>query len=287
MSVLFFGDPAGALALIERGVQLVGLVHGRPGGRGRRALSPHLVGLPRWRLPDLSSPSVVAALADTAPRLIVSYFYPRMIPQSVLNLAPGINVHPSDLPRWRGPDPCTWAIRSGDAQTAICVHQLTEGIDEGDVLHRLVVPIMPRDNTGRLAKRVENLGADLVADVAEQILAGKAPTARPQTGSVTWAPTLDPDDWEIDWHQPAKVVDAWVRAASPEPGAYTGIGRELLVILDGRPVDAEQFERLEPATPFVRAGRAYIRCGLGAYRVDRVRLGRRFLTGRQFAALLV
>ena len=54
---------------------------------------------------------VVKALAGTTPTLIVACFYPKLIPRSVLDLAPGINVHPSPLPRWRGPDPCTWSIR--------------------------------------------------------------------------------------------------------------------------------------------------------------------------------
>ena len=287
MSVLFFGDPAGALALVERQIPLVGLVHGRPGGRGRRALTPHLTGLPRWHLPDLSDALVIDALTQTAPSLIVSYFYPRTIPQSVLQLAPGINVHPSDLPRWRGPDPCSWAIRSGDESTAVCIHYLSEGIDEGDVLQRVEVPIRDRDTTGSLAQRVEILGAGLIADMAARLLAGQVVDAVPQSGPVTWAPMMAPDDWEIDWSQSAESIDRLVRAAAPDPGAYTGIGQELLVILDGRPVEAEQFAVLEPGTPFISGGRAHIRCGVGAYRVNRVRVGRRSLSGRQFAALLV
>ncbi len=105
MSVLYFGDPAGALALMDRGVTLCGVVHGRRGGRGWRGLVPRLGDLPRWRLPDLEDPALAAELSALEPRLIVAAFYPRLIPRQVLDIAPGINVHPSDLPRWRGPDP--------------------------------------------------------------------------------------------------------------------------------------------------------------------------------------
>ena len=287
MSVLYFGDPAGALALMDRGITLCGVVHGRRGGRGWRGLVPRLGGLPRWRLPDLEDPALVADLSALEPRLIVAAFYPRLIPRAVLDIAPGINVHPSDLPRWRGPDPCAWAIRAGDRETAVCVHWLTEALDEGDVLYREPVAIGARESAGRLAARVEALGAERIADVAVMLLSGAPLEAEPQTGEVTWAPLVEPDDWEIDWNASAQTVGCWVRAASPDPGAYTGIGDELLVIYAGAPVDAGPFTALAPGTPYVRGGRVHIRCAEGAYRLDRVRLGRRAMTGRALAGLLV
>lgn len=287
MSVLYFGDPRGALALRARDVPLVGVVHGRRGGPGWSTLLPHLRDTPRWMRPDLKDPAIVDALAARAPRLIVACFYPRRIPAAVLALAPGINAHPSDLPRWRGPDPCGWAIRSGDATTAVCIHRLTEGLDEGDVLLREETPIGPRETGGALAERLEARGAELIADVAARWVAGEVPTAKPQAGEVSWAPLVDDDDWEVDWSRPADEVDRFVRAAAPEPAAFTGLYDELLVVLRGRPVEAGAFESLDPGTPFVRDGRTFIRCGEGAYRLDRVRLGRRPLTGKALAALLV
>ena len=287
MNVLYFGDPAGALAVLDRGIDLVGVVHGRPGGRLRRSLVPRVRHLPRWHLPNLNDDAVFDALSATRPELIVAYFYPHRIPQRILDVCPGINVHPSALPRWRGPDPCTWTIREGDTQTEICVHWLAEGIDEGDVLDRYSVAVRPRENSGMLAARLEILAADRIAGVAHKIASGQALTGEVQSGKVTWAPILDADDWEIDWTQSAELVDRWVRAASPEPGAFTGIGEELLVIYGGRAVRAERFDSLEPGTPFIMGGRAHIRCGVGAYRIDRVCIGRRFLTGRQFTQLLI
>lgn len=285
--VLYFGDPRGALALLDRGVPLAGVVHGRRGGPGWRALLPRLAGVPRWLLPDLEDPVVIATLGALRPTLIVSAFYPRRIPEAVLALAPGINVHPSDLPRWRGPDPCHWTIRAGDERTAICVHRLTAEIDAGDILLREPHVVRPRETGGALAARLEARGAELIAEVAERWLAGDPPPARPQRGPVTWAPQVAPADLEIDWTRPAAEIDRLVRASSPEPGAFTGIGDELLVVLAGRPARAWTFEPLPPATPFVRAGRPFVRCGDEAYELVRVRLGRRTLTGHSLARLLV
>ena len=58
MRILYFGDPAGALALLDKDMDVVGVVHGRPGGRLRRALVPRVRQLPRWHLPDLNDDSI-------------------------------------------------------------------------------------------------------------------------------------------------------------------------------------------------------------------------------------
>lgn len=289
MRILYFGDPRGALALMDRGVTPVGLVHGRRGGPGWTRLLARLKSaeVPRWMRPDLGDPSTLDTLAALEPELIVAAFYPRRIPPAALALAPGINVHPSDLPRWRGPDPCTWAIRSGDETTALCVHRLTEGLDEGDVLVREAVEIRPRESAGQLAERLEARGAALIAEVAARLARGEAVEAKPQSGEVTWAPLVDDDDWEIDWSGSAEAVDRFVRAAAPDPGAFSGLEDELLVILRGAPVPAGRFEAVPPGSPFVTDGRFFIRCGEGAYRLDRVRLGRRAMTGKALAALFV
>lgn len=284
--ILYLGDPQGALALLRRGLRPVGIVHGRIGGPGWRALVPQVRDLPRFLNADLNDPQVQGALAALAPELLVAGFYPRRIPPAVLALAPGINVHPSDLPRWRGPDPTHWTIRAGDATTALCVHWLTAGLDEGDVLVRQPEAVQPRETAGHLAERLEARGADLLAETAARLVAGEIMEATPQAGEVTWAPLVPGEQLEVDWTRPAAEVDALIRASLPWPGAFTGLGGELLVLLAGRPVDVGAFSPLPPGTPFVRADRLHIRCGEGAWRIDRARLGHRDLTGAKLARLL-
>jgi methionyl-tRNA formyltransferase len=285
--ILYFGEPRGVLHLLDRKVNVVGIVHGRPGGIGYRAMVPRVRAIPRWSRADLHDPEIVAELAELAPTMLVSCFYPRRIPPEVLALAPGINVHPSDLPRWRGPDPAWWAIQEGDTHTAVCVHDLAEGYDEGDVLYRERFEIGPRESGGALALRMEALAAEIQADVVARLVAGETFEREPQGEGTTWAPLVKADDAEIDWTQSNIVVDRRIRAAAPEPGAFSGIGEELLVVFSGTPVDAGKFEILPPGTPFVMGEMAHIRCGEGAFRLGRLQLGRRRLTGRSFAALLV
>jgi methionyl-tRNA formyltransferase len=287
MRILYFGDPAGGLALIDHGLTPVGVVHGRRGGVGTQTFYDAVKHLPRWRLPALDDQRMIDALAALKPDLVVASFYPQLIPQAVLDLAPGINVHPSALPRFRGPDPCGWTIRSGDTETAITVHWLTEGFDEGDVIQQWPVSVSSRETTGRLAKRLEAQGARRVADIALRIAQGLKVDSKPQTGTITWAPVVPDDQWEIDWSEDAMTIDRLVRAAQPEPGAYTGVGHELMVLLNARAVSARNFNILPFGTPYVDREYLHIKCGEGALQIRRVRLGRRILRGQELARLFV
>ena len=168
----------------------------------------------------------------------------------------------------------------------LCVHALTEALDAGDIYLRHSVEIGPKEDVGRLSLRLETLGADLITKVAVSWLQGGALNATPQSGTVTWAPQLDEDWWEIDWTKTSSEVDRFVRAAHSHPGAYTGIGNELLVIQKAFEVDAEQFSILSPGTPFIREQFVWIRCGEVALAIERVKLGRRQMSGADFAKLL-
>ena len=240
------------------------------------------------------------ALKALEPELIVSGFYPRAIPAAVLALAPGYNVHPSDLPKWRGPDPAYWVIRSGDTHTAICVHQLTPELDEGAIAHRVEVKVRPRESGVALARRLERDAALTLADfiaslyqraTREGVAVGQLEVAlSPQEGEASWAPLVSPDEVEIDWASSAEEVERFVRAASPYPGAFsaldTGFQPELLVVYRGRAHRDERLETIPTGAPIVMGGRCYIKCGEGAYRLDRVRVGRREMSGERLAELL-
>ncbi len=277
----------GALALLKSDIRPIGLVHGRRGGPGWLKLLACCGDIPRFMTPNLEEKKAQDALLELAPTLLVSSFYPRRIPVALLNKVPGLNVHPSDLPRWRGPDPCTWTIFEGDQRTAICIHWLTEEIDEGDILDRHPIMVKPRESAGSLSRRLETLGAQRMAAVVARLRDGQDLPSVPQRGSITWAPIHEPEFWEIDWRQDAVAIDRFVRAAAPFPGAYTGLGDELLVVISGAPVNANAFQSLDPGTPFIASGVTHIRCGTGAFRLGRLRLGRRQLTGRRLTDLLI
>ncbi len=307
MRVLYFGDPRAGLGLLsakELGVELCGIVHGRSGGEGARKLSSALKtspSLPRWRLPNLDDPEIQEALALTQPELIVSSFYPRRIPEAVLKLAPGVNVHPSALPKWRGPDPAFWVIYHREDKTAITIHRLSPALDEGHILMAETIDVRRRESGGALAVRLERRAASfMVSYVIDSAQLHRSDPQKwrdhlqgePQEGESSWAPLVDPDELEIDWSMTATQVEAFVRAAAPEPCAYSGLGHELMVIHHGRvgvfdrPLQSAEDQVIPVGQAFLDEGRCFIRCGEGFYQLDDVSIGRRRLRGERLAALL-
>ena len=173
------------------------------------------------------------AIAALAPDLLVSYAYGRIFGPKFLGLFPkgGINVHPSLLPRWRGPTPIPEAILRRDRETGVTVQRLALGIDEGDILAVERIPLRGRETTEDLAEMAALIGADLVSGVVADIAAGRE-KAVPQTGPVLYCGMLRKEDGQIDWNEPVMDIDARVRAYFPWPGAYTWFKGQRLSILE-------------------------------------------------------
>lgn len=168
-------------------------------------------------------------LRALGPDLIVSWFWTRKLPRAVLDVAPAIGVHPSLLPRWRGPDPYFWAIASGDEVTGVTVHALEEEYDTGAILAQRELRIEPSWNAWTLARKLDRPSLALLRAVVSDFAKGAAAVPRPQDERLaTLAP--EPEDLEIRWSQPAAHIERLIRAAAPWPGAFTDVHGRTVVI---------------------------------------------------------
>lgn len=246
----YFGLPLGALALARAGFVPSVVVLGHtdtPGARRvRRELSRRALILAR---PDLDAPDVVAALASARPDAILSWFYPKRLPEPVLRLAPrgAFGAHPSLLPRWRGPDPTFWAIFSGDHETGVSLHRLEAEYDTGAVIASERLDIGREDTAWRLAKRLDRPGLRLMVRCAQLLSEGQDLRGVPQDDQLaTPAPLPDEQLLSIDWARPAEEIVRLVRAAAPYPGASAELGDELVEVLDAAIYEPALPRALEP-----------------------------------------
>ncbi len=148
--------------------------------------------------------------------------YGGLVPAAVLDMPRHgwINLHFSDLPRWRGAAPVQWAIRAGDTTTASCVFQLEETLDTGDVYSRVTVDIADQ-NAGELLESMANSGAEQLLEVVNTIENGTA-IAVPQTSQgVTVARMLTHADGFVDFAADAATTERIIRSVTPNPGAWT------------------------------------------------------------------
>jgi methionyl-tRNA formyltransferase len=284
VKIAFFGLPLAALLLAGDGHEIAyaGIVPGVGERRLRRLMAASRCGGCLRRMPDLSKKRVQRDLRAALPELVVSWFWVKRIPPEILGLAPSVGVHPSLLPRHRGPDPYFWAIDAGDDVTGVTAHVLAPDYDTGAILGRRTLRIDSRYNAWKLAKALDRPSLALLRDVVRAYAEGRAPIAVPQDETAaTTAPQPTDEDLAIRWSWPAGRIERRVRAAAPRPGAWTEIGETVVVLERVRVTD--DFPRvLVPGEAAIRRdGTAVVCAGDGALELlegraedDDTRLGR-------------
>lgn len=267
-------------ALLEQGHEVsVGTQPARPAGRGRRlrptpvaaAAAVAELGLDAVELDDVNDPEGLAWLTETHPDLLVVVAFGQKLGAAVRAVAPWgcINVHPSLLPRWRGAAPVQAALLAGDEQTGVCIIDVVERMDAGDVLG--CVKTSTRGKTAaQLLDELSSTGALLLIDVIDRLARGDMKRIVQDEGEVTRARKLSADDGRVRWEHEAADVDRRVRAVTPRPGAFALIdGETRLTILSGEPLAGA---RGPLPGEIVEAGREgiVVACGRGAYRITRL-----------------
>ncbi|MDP6455274.1 MAG: methionyl-tRNA formyltransferase [SAR202 cluster bacterium] len=296
--IVFMGTPDIALpvldALIIQGYQMVGVYtrRDRRAGRGRQmAASPIKTlaierGIPVFQPASLRTDKAAQAeLAALKPDVIVVAAYGLFLPVEVLELPPFgcLNIHPSLLPRHRGPSPVATAILDGDVQTGVSLMKLDEGMDSGPILAQRDAAIGDQENTEDLTERLFEMGASLLIETLPKWIDGTI-TANPQDDSqVTVSGLLERADGEIDWSRPADEIARKVRAFHPWPGTFTTWNGKSLKVIDalsssGSPSGATPGDvvRADDAQPAIVTGN-------GTLILKRIQLeGRKPVTASEF-----
>ncbi len=239
--IVFMGTPDFAVAsldvLLESGYDVVAVVSqpDRPKGR-KRVLTPPPVkvaaqkhGLPVLQPEKLRAQEAVDALRQWQPDLIVTAAYGQILPKAVLDLPKHgcINVHASLLPKYRGGAPIHYAVMHGEEKSGVTIMYMAEGLDTGDIISKVEVPIMVDDTTGSLHDKLSSAGAALLQETVPQLLAGTAARVPQDDALATYAPNISRDDERIDWTKSAQAIFNQVRGLNPWPVAFTTLQGEV------------------------------------------------------------
>ena len=264
MRLIFAGLPLAALLLHHDGHEIVYAAICRRRALGTRRLKRQVTHVAV--VPDFSDPSTVARVREARPDLLVSWFWTKRIPRDVLAIPRfgAIGVHPSLLPRHRGPDPYFWAIDAGDEVTGVTVHRLEEDYDTGAIYAQRTLPIDPSWNAWTLAKRLDLPSLQLLREVVNRFSAGSPPFQRAQDEAIaTAAPAPTEEDLTVRWNDASEKIARRVRAAAPWPGMAAEIG-DVPVILTRVRVATEFPRALHPGEAAVVSGVAVVRTRDGA-----------------------
>lgn len=159
------------------------------------------------------------------PDMVVVISYGVILRENVLNSAPCINIHPSDLPRYRGPSPIRTAIYNGDTKSAVCLMQMTTELDAGDIYMRQEFDIGQNDTNETIEKKVSEIGSRLVVDY---LSAPEKYKPVPQTGEITYTRKFTGADEIIDWARTPEQIHNQIRALGAGRTKINGIEVKIL-----------------------------------------------------------
>ena len=162
---------------------------------------------------------------DYAPDMVVVVSYGVILRDNVLNSAPVINIHPSDLPQYRGPSPIRTAIFNGDKQSAVCLMKLVAEMDAGPVYMRTPFEIGDNDTNETIEKRVSEIGSNMLV---EYLGAPEKYNATAQSGVPTFTRKFTGDDEVIDWSRGVRAVHNQIRALGAGRTKINGIDVKIL-----------------------------------------------------------
>ena len=166
--------------------------------------------------------------------LLVVVAFGRIFPGGFLELFPrgGINVHPSLLPRHRGPSPIPAAILAGDRETGVTVQRLAARMDSGDILKAGRLPLSGAETTGSLTTVLADLGAELLVQTLAEVEQGRERGTPQAEAEATYCRLVRKQDGRIPWDREAGHIERLIRAYHPWPGAFTTFRGQVLHLLE-------------------------------------------------------
>ena len=183
---------------------------------------------------DPNAPAVVAQLESLAPDFIFSFYYRRLLSETLLAIPSvgAFNMHGSLLPKFRGRAPVNWAVLHGETETGASLHRMIAKPDAGALVDQEAVPILPNDTAGEVYDKVSCAAEVVLMRSLPALMNGTARETPLDLSQGSYYGGRKPEDGRIDWRDSAQVIHNLVRAvAPPYPGAFMDIDAGRLFVM--------------------------------------------------------
>ena len=264
----------------EAGHEIIGVYTqpDKPKGRGKSLQYPPVkekaleYGIPVYQPPKVREPEVIEEIRALQPEVIVVVAFGQILPEAILNIPRlgCVNVHASLLPKYRGAAPIQQVIIDGEKESGVTTMYMAKGLDTGDMIERVVVPIDEKETGGSYHDKLAAAGAKLILSTLEKLKQGTAPRI-PQDDSLScYAHMLDKQMAVIDWSKSAHEIDCLIRGLNPWPIALTSLAGERLKVFAAEKAAGNG----EPGTVLEADPKKglTVACGEGALRLTEIQL---------------
>ena len=227
----------------------------RKAGRGMKKIPSHVknaankLGLPIMQPQSLKSLEVFNAIKDLKADILVVAAYGLIIPEKILNLFHKgcLNVHASLLPRWRGAAPIHRAIESGDNKIGVTIMKVVSKLDAGPMIRKISVDLLDQSTAGEMTDLMSLKGAELMAEVLEDIAKGNEIKFTPQDETkVTYANKINKIEGKLNLDDSPDKLVRKIKAFNPYPGITYIFRSKILKIWDAIPINLLPVRNFSP-----------------------------------------
>ncbi|MGA2157942.1 MAG: methionyl-tRNA formyltransferase [Dehalococcoidia bacterium] len=301
MKTVFMGSPDFALPALQSlmsnkyDIRMVYTQPDKRTGRGQQVMSCAVKkfaaanGLNVAQPESLRDANVLAELSNIRPDIIVVAAYGQILPETILRIPKYkcINIHPSLLPKYRGPSPIAAAILNGDAETGVTIMLIEKKVDSGPILRQRRTAISDADDAESLSGKLAALGAGLLIETLPDWIAGKIEPVEQDDSLAGYTGMETKEDGRLDLNLPAVQLWRKVRAYHPWPGCYVLWKGGRLKIIKAIPVNDGVHSEIGQiiALPHVQTARLAVQTGDGLLGLITVQPeGKREMAAAEFIA---
>lgn len=242
IKIIFTGTGEFAAIILEKIIQSQFLQIGfvitstdKPAGREKKIVnSPVKETALKYSLPIIQPQKISDAkkeIARYAPDFNIVADYGQIIPKDILEIPKfkSINIHPSLLPKYRGPSPIQTAIINGDKTTGATIMLMDEKMDHGPIISQRKITIIRRETTPSLEKKIAKQASALLLKILPLYISKKVDFQRQNDLKASYTKMLTRQDGKIDFKkESAQSIEQKIRGLNPWPGVWT--------IIDGKRV---------------------------------------------------
>lgn len=244
MKIIFMGTPDFSVmtleSLVNAGHQVAAVVTqpDKPKGRSGKMQYPPVkakaleLNIPVYQPKKVKEPDFFEVIKKINPDVIVVIAFGQILPKIILDYPKYgcINIHASLLPKYRGAAPIQWSVINGEKETGITTMQMDVGLDTGDMIDRVVVPIEEKETGGSLHDKLMRAGSKLILETLEKIENNTAVFTKQSDEDSNYAQMLTKQLGKLDFEQKAVELERLIRGLNPWPSAYTRINGKNLKI---------------------------------------------------------
>lgn len=274
MKIVFMGTPDFSVNALENivkaGHDVVGVVTqpDKPKGRGgkmqytpvkEKALE---LGLDVYQPQRVKETEFIEKLKEMNPDAIVVIAFGQILPKAILDMPKYgcINVHASLLPKYRGAAPIQWSVIDGEKETGVTTMYMNEGLDTGDIIDKVVVPIDKKETGGSLFDKLAIEGGKLILKTLIELENGTAVRTPQDDSKSNYAGMINKQLGKIDFNKSANEIERLIRGLNPWPSAYTKMDGKTLKIWDA---DVDDSENDSAPGTITEVGKDFIRVATG------------------------